>query len=150
MNKVKEQKVHPLDEMEEKEAYRFLTEPLSNLSPEEEYAVRHEDYVLKMPQSGERIRGRENMRAFQESYSTSSLSDPMRRIRVRRVLVREGLWVVKGVTDYGGAPALDVVMICELRDGKIWRDRWYFAEPFEVSEWRARWVERIKTAAQPR
>jgi hypothetical protein len=103
-----------------------------------------------MPQSGERIRGRENMRAFQESYSTSSPSDPMRRIRVRRVLVREGLWVVEGVADYGGSPALDVVMICELRDGKMWRDRWYFAEAFEAPEWRARWVERMETAAQPR
>jgi hypothetical protein len=91
MNKVNEQKVHCLDEMEEKEAHRFLTELLSNVSPEEEYVVRHEDYVLEMPQSEERIRGRENMRAFQESYSTSSPSDPMRRIRVRRVLVREGL-----------------------------------------------------------
>jgi hypothetical protein len=150
MNKVNEQKVHRLDEMEEKEAHSFLTELLSNLSPEEEYAVRHEDYVLEMPQSGERIRGRENMRAFQESYSTSSPSDPMRRIRVRRVLVREGLWVVEGVADYGGAPALDVVMICELRDGKMWRDRWYFAEAFEAPEWRARWVERMETAAQPR
>jgi len=89
------------------------------------------------------------MRAFQESYSTRSPSDPMRRIRVRRVLVREGLWVVEGVADYVGAPALDVVMICELRDGKMWRDRWYFAEPFEAPEWRP--VGRAdEMAAQPR
>src|SRR5215212_7074930 len=150
MNETTGQQAPRLDEMDEKEAHRFLTVLLSNPDPEEEYAARHEDYVLEMPQSGERIRGRENMRAFQESYSTSSPSDPMRRIRVRRVLVREGLWVVEGVADYGGAPALDVMMICELRDGKMWRDRWYFAEPFEAPEWRARWVERMETAAQPR
>jgi len=24
---------------------------------------------------------------------------------------------------------------------KMWRDRWYFAEPFEAPEWRGQWVE---------
>jgi hypothetical protein len=30
-----------------------------------------------------------------------------------------------------------------LRDGKMWRDRWYFAESFEAPEWRSQWVERM-------
>jgi hypothetical protein len=25
----------------------------------------------------------------------------------------------------------------------MWRDRWYFVEPFEALEWRAQWVERM-------
>jgi hypothetical protein len=38
---------------------------LSILSPEEVYkANHHEDYVMEMPQSGESVRGRENMRKF--------------------------------------------------------------------------------------
>ena len=83
-----EQRVPNLQEMDEREAHRFLTKLLSNLSPEAEYNVRHpEDYVMEMPQSGERFRGRENMRAFQEAYHLS----PPPSIRVRRVLVREGL-----------------------------------------------------------
>jgi len=133
-----------LDEMDEREAHHFLTGLLTNLDPEEEYEARHpEDYLLEMPQSGERIRGRERMRQFQESYSTRSPSDPIRRIRLRRVLVREDLWVVEGIADYDdGREALNVVLILELRDGKMWRDRWYFAEPFEAPEWRAQWVER--------
>jgi hypothetical protein len=123
-----EQRVPNLEEMDEREAHRLLTELLSNLSPEAEYNVRHpEDYVMEMPQSGERFRGRENMRAFQEAYHLS----PPPSIRVRRVLVREGSWVVEGVADYGGGQVYDVVLILELRDGKMWRDRWYFAEPFE-------------------
>jgi len=107
--------------MDEREAHRFLTGLLTNLDPEEEYDARHpDDYVLEMPQSGERIRGREMMRRFQESYSTLSPSDPMRRIRLRRVLVREDLWVVEGIADYDdGREALDVVLILELRDGKM-------------------------------
>jgi hypothetical protein len=138
-----------LDEMDEQEAHHFLTELLTNLDPEEGYDARHpEDYVLEMPQSGERISGRERMRQFQESYSTRSPSDPMRRIRLRRVLVREDLWVVEGIADYDdGREALNVVLILELRDGKMWRDRWYFAGSFEAPEWRAQWVERMETGA---
>lgn len=128
-----------LDEMDEKEAHRFLEELLLNLIPSEEYRVRHEDYVLEMPQSGETIKGRENMRAFQEAYPSDPANPPS--VRLRRVLVREGLWVVEGVASYGGGREFDVVMICELRDGKMWRDRWYFTEPFEAPAWRAQWVE---------
>ena len=146
MSKAHEEQGFRLDEMDEREAHDFLTGLLTNLDPEEEYEARHpEDYVLEMPQSGERIRGRERMRRFQESYSTLSPSDPMRSIRLRRVLVRDGLWVVEGVADYTDErEAPNVVLILELRDGKMWRDRWYFAQPFEPPEWRARWVEHLE------
>src|SRR5215208_425881 len=109
-----DQRVPNLQEMDEQEAHRFLTELLSNLSPEEEYNVRHQDYVMEMPQSGERFRGRENMRAFQEAYPTSPSSIRLRRVLVKRVLVKEGLWVLEGVADYGGQ-VLNVVLILELR-----------------------------------
>jgi hypothetical protein len=38
---------------------------------------------MEMPQSGERFRGRENMRSFQEAHPT-----PPSSLQVRRVLVR--------------------------------------------------------------
>ena len=126
-----EQRVPNLEEMDEQVAQRFLTELFSNLSAEQEYELRHQDYVMEMPQSGEAIRGREKMREFQEAYPTPPS------IQLRRVLVREGLWVVEGVIDYGDGRVFDVVVISELRDGKMWRDRWYFAEPFEAPKWRA-------------
>ena len=149
MSKVHAEQGLRLDEMDVREAYNFLMELLSNLDPEEEYNARHpEDYALEMPQSGERIRGRERMRRFQESYSTLSPSDPTRGIRLHRVLVKDGLWVVEGIADYDdGREALNVVLILELRDGKMWRDRWYFAESFEPPAWRAQWVERMETGA---
>ena len=78
------------------------------------------------------------MRNFQEAYPGSPS------IRLRRVLVREGLWVVEAVNDYSGE-VVDIVMILELKDGKIWRDRRYYAEPFEAPEWRAQWVERVES-----
>jgi hypothetical protein len=137
-----EKRVPNLQEMNEQQAHRFLTDLYSRLSPEEEYNARHpEDYVMEMPQSGERFRGRENMRAFQEAYQ---LPQPPS-LQVSRVLVKEGLWVVEGVIDYGDGRVFDVVIISELREGKMWRDRWYFAEPFEAPEWRAQWVERMES-----
>jgi hypothetical protein len=132
-----ERRVPNLEELDEQEARRFLSELFSHLSPEEEYNVRHEGYTMEMPQSGERIRGRENMRAFQEAFPNPPS------IRLRRVLVRDGLWVLEGVNDYGGGQVFDVVAIIELKDGKMFRDTRYYAEPFEAPEWRAKWVERI-------
>ena len=133
-----EQRVPNLEEMNEQAVYRFLTELFSSLSAQEEYELRHQDYVMEMPQSGESIRGRENMRSFQEAYPTPPT------IQLRRVLVRDGLWVVEGINDYGGGQVFDVVLLIELRDGKMWRDRRYYAEPFEAPEWRAQWVERME------
>jgi hypothetical protein len=93
-----------------------------------------------MLQSGERIRGPENMREFQQAFAGNS-NPPS--IGLRRVLVRDGPWVVEGVNDYGEVGMYNVVLIVELKDGKWWRDTRYYAEPFEAPEWRSRWVERI-------
>jgi hypothetical protein len=38
----------------------------------------------------------------------------------------------------------DFVLILELRDGKVFRETRYYAEPFEASESRARWFERME------
>jgi SnoaL-like domain len=128
--------------MDERGATRLLTALASDLSAEGEYLIRHpEDYAMEMPQSGERIRGRENMRAFQEAFPDHSDAPS---IRIRRVLVGDGSWVVEGVVAYGGGHLMHGVAILELRDGKVWRDTRYFAEPFEAPEWRAQWVERMK------
>jgi hypothetical protein len=78
------------------------------------------------------------MRAFQEAFPNPPS------IHVRRVLVRDGLWVLEGVNDYGGEEVYNVVAIIELKDGKWWRDTRYYAEPFEAQEWRAQWVERME------
>jgi hypothetical protein len=111
-----EQRVPNLEEMDEQEVRHFLTELLPKLSPEEEYQIRHEDYIMEMPQSGERIRGRQKMREFQEAYPNPPTME------LRRVLVRDGLWVVELVSDYGGQ-IYTPVLIIELRDGKMWRMR---------------------------
>jgi hypothetical protein len=51
---------------------------------------------------------------------------------------------VESVIDYGGGQVMHGVAIVELKDGKMWRDTRYFAEPFEAPEWRAHLVERME------
>jgi hypothetical protein len=128
-----------LEEMDEQQANQFIIELFSNLSAEEEYDLRHEEYTMEMPRSGERIRGRQRMRQFQEVYPAPPS------IQLRRVLVKNGLWVVEGVNDYGDGQIFNVVLIIELRDGKMFRDTRYYAEPYDAPEWRAQWVERMDT-----
>jgi hypothetical protein len=54
------------------------------------------------------------------------------------------LWVVEGTLDYGGGREADFVLILELRDGKVFRETRYCADPFEASDARARWFERME------
>ena len=96
-------RVPDLEGMNEQQAQRFLTDMFTNLSAEAEYEIRHEDFVMEMPQSGERIRGRENMREFQRSFADNS-NPPT--IHLRRVTVRDGLWILEGVNDYGEGQGL--------------------------------------------
>ena len=133
-----QQRVPNLEEMDEQQASQFLTELLPKLSPQEEYELRHEDYVMEMVQSGERIRGREKMREFQEAYPNPPA------MQLRRVIVREGLWLVELVSDYG-EQIYNVALIIELKDGKMWRETRYYAEQFEAPDWRAQWVEPMKS-----
>src|SRR5215212_10698332 len=124
-----DRRVPNLEAMDEEEATRLLTQLASALSPEGEYQIRHpEDYVMEMPQSGERFRERENVKAFQAAFTENSTPPS---IRIRRVLVRETLWIVESVVDYGGGQLSHGVAILELKDGKVWRDTRYFAELFE-------------------
>jgi hypothetical protein len=108
------------------------------VSAAEEYQVRHPDYVMEMPQSRERIRGRDAMRGMQETFPTPPT------LTLRRVLGSGRFWVVEGVNDYDG-DIWQVVVILELDDdGRIVRDTRYYSQALEAPSWRARWVEPIE------
>jgi ketosteroid isomerase-like protein len=123
--------------MDEHEVRELFFERLQHLSPDAEYELRHPDYVMEMPQSGERIRGRDAMRAFQEAYPNPPTIQP------RRVVGSGDVWVIEGRSDYGDGQIFDVADIVEFRDGRIWRETRYYAEPFDAPQWRAEWVERM-------
>jgi len=105
------------------------------LSPETEVRLRNENYVMEMPQSGERIRGRDAMRAMQEAFPVPPS------VTLRRVVGAGQVWVVEGTNDYAG-DVWHLVAILELGvDGSIMRDTRYYAKTLEAPSWRAEWVE---------
>jgi ketosteroid isomerase-like protein len=124
--------------MDDRQVREMLLAMLTNLDPNAEYELRHEDFFADMPQSGERIRGRDNMRAMQRAFPP----DRTPTFQVRRITGGGDVWTVEAVGDYGGEIYL-VVVIIELRDGKILRETRYYPQPFEAPEWRAQWVERM-------
>ena len=110
----------------------------TGLSAEQEYGVRHPDYVMEMPQSNERISGRDAMRAMQEAFPTPPS------IRLRRISGSGRTWVIEGVNDYGG-DVWNVVLILELDEhGLILRDTRYYGQRSDPPGWRSRWVEPIE------
>lgn len=99
-----------------------------------------DDYVQEWPQSGERIRGPENVRAVNENYGQATGTSPT--AKLRRITHEGNLAVVEGTIDYGDGTPVSYVGIAELRDGKVARMTEYFANPFEAPDWRRQWVER--------
>jgi ketosteroid isomerase-like protein len=99
-----------------------------------------DDAVLEWPQGGERIRGKANIIAFRSTY-------PARLdFELHRITGCHNLWVNEYTIRYDDRP-LRVVGIMEFRDGKVVRERIYFAEPWEPPAWRAQWVERMEPEA---
>jgi hypothetical protein len=127
-----------LEEMDEQQACSILEGLMTDLGAKSGYEVRHEDFAMERPQSGERTRVRERMRGFQAAFGEAAPA-----MRLRRVVVREGPWVAEVVSDYGGQ-TVHYVSTVELKDAKMWRDTRYYAEPFEDPGWGARWVEQME------
>lgn len=103
---------------------------------ETEHAIYREDAVLDYPQSGERIRGRDNIR--ESRYVQLS----KKRFKVRRIIGSGDLWITEFVLTYDDTPSY-VVSIMEFRDGLVAHETQYFAERFEPGASRAHLVEHM-------
>ncbi|TDD17592.1 nuclear transport factor 2 family protein [Kribbella turkmenica] len=104
------------------------------LSAEGEHEMRTEDYVLEMPQSGERIVGRDKMREMQREYPNPPS------IQVLRITGSGDHFVLLGRSDYGG-DIYYVANVIEFRGGRIARETRIYGAPFERPEWRAKYAE---------
>ena len=121
-------------------------------------ALLADDFVDEMPQSGERIRGRENYRKIVENYPGGiGTADPAGRI----LIGSEDRWVVTpsfsalriegsgdtytyvGTLRYSDGGVWQSISIARLRDGKLVRTTTWYAAPFEAPDWRAPFVERF-------
>lgn len=118
----------------------------------------HPEYVEDYVQSGERIRGRANLRAIVENYPGGVLQSdtPPEVVEAPRAnwVMTPGYTVVKveesGTSGtavvritYPDQSAWWLIILFEVRDNMIYRQTTYFAERFDPPEWRAQWVEPI-------
>jgi hypothetical protein len=101
-----------------------------------EHEIYHEDAVLDYPQSGERIRSRQNI---QESRF---VQPSKKRFTVRRIIGSGDLWVTEFVLAYDGMPSY-AVSIMEFREGLVANETQYFADRFDPAPSRAHLVERV-------
>ena len=121
--------------------------------------LRHADWMCTYPQSRERIRGDANDQAIADNYPGGMpLVDSTRIVgsedhwvvtpsyTVERVAGSGDSWWVEARMVYPDGRFWFTAMLLDIRDGKIWRETTYWAEPFESPEWRAAWVERIPEA----
>ena len=99
-----------------------------------EHEIYREDAVLNYPQSGERIRGRNNI---QESRF---IQPNKKRFTVGRIVGSGNLWVTEFILTYDGRPSY-AVSIMEFREGLVARETQYFADRFEPASSRAHLVE---------
>jgi SnoaL-like domain len=97
----------------------------------------HDDFVQEWPQSGERIVGRDNALAIEQSFPGG-----LPAMRFRRTLACGDLAVLEVELTYADGSRYLGVSVMELRDGKVVKETDYYAQPFPAPPWRAQWVER--------
>jgi hypothetical protein len=117
--------------------------------------LRHPDWMVFWPQSGELVHGSE---AFAEIIANYPGGAP--KAEVTRIVGAEDQWVVTAANTalrvagsgdfwwsewrltYPNGEVYYVVDLLELRDGLVYRETVYWASPFDAPAWRAPWVER--------
>lgn len=123
-------------------------------------SVLHPDVVVTYPQSGEVIRGRDNVIATVRQYPTAlpSGADELHLETTEKTVAVPspmpfGMSAVT-IVDHGELvvgqliltyPTGDVFYTCSIfkvRSQLIAEETTYFARPFEAPEWRSEWVER--------
>ena len=124
--------------MQEHEVRELFERLRQAMDPATEYQERHEDYLVEFPQSGERL-DRDGLRRLQETFPGGMPP----KIKLLRVTGSGDVWVGESLIHYPDGKDFYGVSRIEFRDGKMWRETRYYAEPFEVPEWRAEWSKPV-------
>ena len=135
------------------EIARAYAEAASRLDLEAMAKLRHPDWQASWPQSGERIIGTENYRRIVESYPGGYPTSKVHRVvgaedrwvvtasnTVQQIIGSGDFWWSEWQMTYPDGREYYCVELMELRDGAIWRETVYWAEPFIAPDWRSTWV----------
>ncbi|HUG48144.1 MAG TPA: nuclear transport factor 2 family protein [Candidatus Limnocylindria bacterium] len=118
--------------------------------------LRHPEWTAVWPQSGEVVRSSAMDRQMMESYPGGMPSLAQQRLvgsedrwalsplgGVYRVAGEGENWWGEWRMTYPEGRTWFTLVLIELRDGKVYCETVYWAEPFEAPEWRAQFVERL-------
>lgn len=124
---------------------------------EEMARLRHPDWTVEWPQTGERVRGSDHYAAVVESYPGGQPKTSVRRVigsedrwvlsaanTVVRMAGEGEAWWAEWAMTYPDGSDWYCIDLMELREGRIYRETVYWAPPLAAPEWRAGWVERIE------
>ena len=101
-----------------------------------EHAIYADDAILDYPQSGERFRGRNTIRAQRSGHPAD------RHFAIRRISGGGELWVSECTITYDGVPSFSV-SIMEFAYGYVTHESQYFGDRFEAAPWRVPLAEAI-------
>ena len=96
-----------------------------------------DDVLIEWPQSGERVRGKDNCIRVFTSYPGGS----PKLIALRRVKGKDDLWMTETELEYPDGQRYITASMFEFQDGKIAHEIDYFALEMPAPEWRIQWVE---------
>ncbi len=96
-----------------------------------------DDVVMEWPQSGERIVGGQNRREVYGRFPSLPHVTP------RRMTGGDDLWVLEASLDHGDGDPFLCVFTFEMRDGLVAKETGFWSKPFQATDSRAPWVERL-------
>jgi hypothetical protein len=119
-------------------------------------AMRHRDWSEEWPQTGERVRGIANDRAIMDNWPGGLPAAEAAHVvgsedrwvvtasmTIQRIAGNGDTWWADGIATYPDGSKWLAVGLLEIREGRIYRESWFYAPPQEAPAWRAAWVERI-------
>jgi hypothetical protein len=130
-----------MDDESRRAGIRRLVDAINTHDLEPFDAIYHDDVVIEWPQSGEVIRGKQNIRELRLARPTAQPTATL-----RRIIGSGDLWATEMIFDYAG-DRYYTVLIHQYRDGLVVRETCYYGAPFEAPAWRAQWVERAPSSA---
>ena len=117
--------------------------------------LRHPDWRAIWPQSGERVLGHASWAEIARNYPGGMPDISLDRLvgsgdrwvvsagnTVARIAGSGDFWWGEWKVTYPDGRIYECVTLIELREGLIWRETVYWAEPFEAPDWRRPYVER--------
>ena len=124
--------------------------------------LRHADWIVDWPQSGERVHGSEAYEEIRKRYPGGHPSTELSRIigsedrwvvtpgnTVLKVVGSGDIWWGEWRMTYPDGQVYHVVDLIELREGLVRRETVYWAPPFEAPAWRRPFVEPTRRASDP-